>query len=109
MVVTTDQVRLGVKKYIENEIAYKANGLTKFMIYFALPSIDNTVIDYIGKGKDNPLFKDLFDENGNVLLDKLYERATFAADKSGKVVLDRFGIALDRSDVEKIYSYIRES
>ena len=109
MVVTTDQVRVGIKKYIENEIAYKANGLTKFMVYFALPSIDNTVNDYIIKAKDNSLFNDMFDESGNILLDKVYDRASFAADKSGKVVLDKFGIALDRSDVEKMYSYIRES
>jgi hypothetical protein len=109
MVVTIDQTRIGVKKYIENEIAFKASGLTKFMIYFAMPSIDNTVVNYINKGKENPLFEDLFDENGNILLDKVYDRASFASDKSGKILLDKFGIALDRSDVEKIYSYVRES
>lgn len=51
----------------------------------------------------------MFDEDGNVLLDKVYDRAAFAIDKSGKIILDKFGVALDRSDVEKIYSYVRES
>jgi hypothetical protein len=51
----------------------------------------------------------MFDEDGNILLDKLYDRATFAMDKSGKVILDKVGVALDRSDVEKLYSYVRES
>lgn len=47
MIVNTDQVRIGVKKFVENELAHKATGLTKFMIYFALPSIDNTVVNYL--------------------------------------------------------------
>lgn len=109
MVVNTDQVRIGVKKFIENELAHKATGLTKFMIYFALPSIDNSVVNYLNKARENFLFEDMFNEDGNILLDKLYERATFAIDKSGKMILDKVGVALDRSDVEKLYSYIRES
>lgn len=109
MVVSTDQVRIGAKKYIENEIAHKATGLAKFMIYFALPSIDGVIINYICKMKENKIFSDLFDNDGNLHLDKVYDRASFAVDKSGKVILDGFGIALDRSDVEKLYSYIRES
>lgn len=109
MIVNIDQARTGVKKYIENEIAYKASGLTKFMVYFALPSIDSTVYSYINKMKTNDIFADLFDHDGNLQLDKIYDRAIFAADKSGKIYLDKFGLSLDRSDVEKIYSYIRES
>ena len=49
MLVNTDQVRLGVKKYVENELAHKASGLTKFMIYFIMPSIDKKVTDYVCK------------------------------------------------------------
>ena len=56
------------------------------------------------------MFEDMFDENRNIHLDKVYDRAIFAAEKSGnKIFLDKYGIALDRSDIEKIYSYIRES
>lgn len=108
MVVSTDQIRIGTRKYVENEIAYKANGLTKFMIYFALPSIDNSVVNYVNKMRDNDLFSDMF-EDGNMCLDKVYDRAIFAVDKSGKVLLEKFGISLDRSDIEKLYSYVRES
>lgn len=49
MIVNTDQARIGIKKYIENELAQKATGATKFMIYFIMPSIDKKVIDYINK------------------------------------------------------------
>lgn len=109
MIVNTDQVRIGVKKFVESELAHKATGLTKFMIYFALPSIDGTVVNYLNQARENFLFKDMFDEDGNILLDKIYDRAAFAIDKSGKVILDKVGVALDRSDVEKLYSYVRES
>jgi hypothetical protein len=109
MVVNTDQIRIGVKKYVENEIAYKASGLTKFMVYFALPSIDNSAICYVNKMRENDLFSDMFDSDGNMHLDKVYDRAIFAVDKSGKVLLEKFGIALDRSDIEKLYSYVREA
>ena len=47
MIVNTDQIRIGVKKFIESEIAQKATGLTKFMIYFTLPSIDASVVNYL--------------------------------------------------------------
>ena len=56
------------------------------------------------------MFTDMFDENKNVYLDKVYERAIFAAEKSGnKILLEKYGLSLDRSDIEKLYSYIRES
>lgn len=110
MLVNTDQVRIGIKKFIENELAHKATGVTKFMIYFMMPGMDKKVLDYIVKMQDNDMFEEMFDENKNLYLDKVYDRALFAVDKVGnKVLLEKYGIALDRSDLEKMYSYIRES
>ena len=110
MIVNTDQIRIGVKKFVEHELAHKATGITKFMIYFVMPSIDRTVVDYLTKLQNNDMFDEMFDENKNVYLDKVYDRAVFAVEKVGnKLVLEKYGIALDRNDVEKIYSYIREA
>lgn len=110
MVVNTDQIRIGVKKYIENELAHKATGVTKFMIYFIMPSMDKKVLDYIVKMQENEMFEDMFDDNKNVHLDKVYDRALFAVEKLGnKLLLEKYGISMDRADVEKLYSYIRES
>ena len=110
MLVNTDQVRIGVKKFIENELAHKATGVTKFMIYFMMPGMDKKVLEYVVKMQDNDMFEEMFDENKNLYLDKVYDRALFAVDRVGnKVLLEKYGIALDRSDLEKIYSYIRES
>lgn len=110
MLVNTDQVRIGIKKFIENELAHKATGVTKFMIYFMMPGMDKKVLDYVVQMQNNDMFEEMFDENKNLYLDKVYDRALFAVDKVGnKVLLEKYGIALDRSDLEKIYSYIRES
>ena len=49
MLVNTDQVRIGVKKFIENELAHKTTSVTKFMIYFMMPGTDKKVLDYIVK------------------------------------------------------------
>ena len=110
MIVNTDQVRMGIKKYVECELAQKASGVTKFMIYFVMPSIDKKVNAYISSMQSNEMFEDMFDDNKCVYLDKVYDRAVFAVEKSGnKIYVDKYGIALDRNDIEKIYSYIRES
>jgi hypothetical protein len=110
MLVNTDQIRIGVKKYVEHELAHKATGLTKFMIYFVMPSIDKTVVDYVSKMQDNEMFEDMFDENKNMHIDRVYDRAVFAVEKVGnKIFIEKYGIALDRGDIEKIYSYVRES
>jgi hypothetical protein len=109
MLVNTDQIRIGVKKYIENELAQKASGVTKFVIYFVMPSMDKKITDYIHQLHGNDMFADMFDENKNIYLDRVYERAVYAAEKSGnKILLEKYGISLDRGDLEKIYSYIRE-
>jgi hypothetical protein len=110
MIVNTDQIRMGIKKYVEYELAQKATGVTKFMIYFVMPSIDKKISNYINGMQTNEMFEDMFDENKCVQLDKVYDRAVYAIEKSGnKVYIEKYGIALDRNDVEKIYSYIRES
>jgi hypothetical protein len=56
------------------------------------------------------MFEDMFDDNKNMHLDKVYDRALFAVEKLGnKLLLEKYGISMDRGDVEKLYSYIRES
>ena len=107
MVVSIDQLRAGVKKYVETEIAGKATGVVKFLAYFMLPSIDKGVVDYINKAKESPIFSEMFNENGHVMIDEVYNRAVFAMDKSGKVLIDKFNLTLDRTDVEKLYQYVK--
>ena len=95
MVVSIDQARVGVKKYVETEIAGKAAGAVRFMVYFLLPSIDKGVVDYINKAKESSMLSEMFNENGHILLDTVYDRAIFAMDKSGKLFLDKYNLHFD--------------
>lgn len=106
-IVSTDQVRIGIKKYLEAEVAPKANSLTKFFIYFMMPSIDKEAVKLMSQARELSFTSDLFDANGNVLLDEVYSRALDAAERSGKIVLEKFNLAMDKTDVEKLYRYIQ--
>lgn len=106
MVVTLEQIQVGVLKYVETEIAAKATGLTKFMVYFALPSLPKMIAEKLLQAKESPLFADIFDENGNVKLAEARTRALEALKRSGKLYIKEIGYFVDETDVELIYKYI---
>ena len=103
--VTLQQVEQGIIHYVEAEIAQKAVGPTKFMAYFILPQIPKKVEQLFSQYKDNALFKDYLDENGNIHLDEVYNAAKTAIRKSGQIQM--FGIIFNESDVDKLYSFIK--
>lgn len=105
MFVNAEQIRLGVNNFIENEIAKKAVGANKFLVYFIMPMINKKLSNYIETFKNNELTKDMFDTNGNVDLDKVYNMAKQAVQKSGQFVL--FGIVFNETDIDKLYNYIK--
>ena len=105
MFVNEQQVQLGISNFIENEIAKKAVGINKFMTYLALPIINKKVLQYIETYSQNPLTKDIFDENRNVDIDVLYNMAKSAVQKSGQFVM--YGIVFNETDIDKLYLYIK--
>jgi hypothetical protein len=104
MFVNTQQVQIGVTNYIEQEIASKAVGFQKFAIFFVLPKINNVIAHYMLEFKNNPIVKDMFNENGDVNIDELYNMAKQAVRKSGQFAV--YGVLLNESDIDKIYAYI---
>ena len=104
MFVNTQQVQIGVTNYIEQEIASKAVGFQKFATYFVLPKVNKVIEQYMIQLKDNPIVKDMFNENGDVNIDELYNMAKQAVRKSGQFAV--YGVLLDESDIDKIYAYI---
>lgn len=103
MTVNTEQIQRGITSYVENEIASKATGLKKFMIFFMLPSMQKTVADYVGTMKK--MLPDLFDENGNADIDRIYNLAKVAIQKSGQI--EYLGIIFNESDIDSIYVHIK--
>ena len=104
MYVNTEQVQIGVTNFIDQEIGSKAVGFQKFAIYFVLPKVNKVVANYMHQLKDNPIMSDMFNENGDVNLDDLYNTAKQAVRKSGQFAV--YGVILNETDIDRIYSYI---
>jgi hypothetical protein len=104
MFVSMQQVQIGFTNYVEQEIARQASGKEKFLYYLALPRVGKLAEGFINGFKDNPMAKDLFDENGNMDLNKLYSEATDAIRKSGKFAM--LGIWVSEDTLKTIYGYI---
>ena len=51
------------------------------------------------------VFKDYFDETGNVKLDDLYNAAKAAIAKSGQFTM--YGLIFNEADIDKLYEYIK--
>lgn len=107
MAVTLQQVKAGIGNYADAELGRKAQGMAKFGVYFMLPRLDKLVDGYYAKAVNNPLFSDMFDSNGNVELEAVYEAAKAAMDKSGQ--LEMYGFRFGRSDIDMLYDYIRNT
>ena len=105
MFVNTQQVQMGVTKFIENELGHKAVGFDIFKIYFLLPIINNKIVGIVQSFAENSLTKDMFDENKHIDIDSVYNMAKNAIQKSGKFMMA--GIVFDEGDVDKLYRYIR--
>lgn len=107
MFVSINQVQVGITNFIEEEIAKKAVGSNKFMVYFAMPIINKKIEQYVLKFSENDLTKEMFDEQKNVDIDKIYNMAKDAIRKSGQFVM--YGIMFNETDIDKLYTYIRRS
>ena len=105
MYVTIDQVKNGAVSFVEREIAAKAVGFQKFMTYMALPFIGDAVVNYANTYRENAMTAKLFNENGEVNIEELYNMAKAAVRKSGQFTV--YGVILGETDIDKIYNYIR--
>ena len=105
MYVNKDQIQRGVNRYIDAELGAKAVGYNKFLIYFAEPFINKKVNEYLTTFSKNELTKEMFDENGNIDLDSVYNLSKTAIRKSGQ--FSAYGIIFCESDFDKLYNYIR--
>ena len=81
MFVNQEEIKLGIAKYVDNEIASKATGFNKFMVYFAMPIINKKVESFVKSFSDNEMTSDFFNENKQVDIDKVYNMAKDAIKK----------------------------
>lgn len=109
MSITVEQLYVAILKYIDTEIAQKANTLTKAIIYFVSPSIPKYIVKKVDDIKDSGLVSDIFDEHGNILLDEAYTRAKDAVNKSGKILIPKINYFVDASDIDILYRLIKDN
>lgn len=102
--VNVQQIERGVANYIETEIASKAIGVKKFVVYFMIPQINKKIADTITSLSGNAMFAGLCDESGNIDLDAVYTQAKDAIRHTGQIELA--GIAFNEGDIDSLYRYI---
>ncbi len=104
MIVNVQQIQRGLANYMDAEIAQKAVGVKKFAVYFLIPQINQKVTDTISELNKNNMFAPLFDEHGNIDLDKVYSQAKDAIHKTGQI--EFAGIVFTENDIDSLYRYI---
>lgn len=109
MIVTLEHIHAGLAKYVDTEVAPKATGLTKFMVYFFVPSLKKIVNTKLEQLKATGLADDLFTEDGLIELDEAYNRAKTAIQHSGKIMIPQIGYIIDETDVDKLYQLIKNA
>ena len=110
--VTMIQVKNGLVKYIDADILPHLTGFKKVALgaYAALAA--NNLVTMMEKYKNSPAISilDVIDENDNVDIDKLYQAFSSMMPDGQKYSIDipMIGeLRVDRSDLEKLYQYIR--
>lgn len=105
MYVNTEQIQIGAKKFIFNDLALKGNSIDRFLVYFLEPFITSEIPAYVKKFSDNFFLKNMFDENKNLDLEKCYNYAKNAIQKSGQIFIE--GFPFTETDIDKLYAYIK--
>lgn len=106
--INLNQVKAALNLFIENEIAAKADGVTKFLAYFVLGSMQNTFDSYLKTITANPLFalSDMYNKETNqVDVDKLHAYAKSAMEKTGSITL--YGMIFKPEDIDTLFNYMR--
>lgn len=111
--VSMNQVQKGLMKYIDNDVLPHLTGMKRvgLGIYSGLAAQNFGAM--VEKYKDHPAVSvlDVIDDNGNVDIDKLYKAAApmFSSGERHTISIPLIGdMTVDRSDLEKLYQYIKE-
>ena len=110
--VTMQQVKTGLVKYIDTDVLPHLTGvkLIGLGVYTALAA-DN-LVNVLNQYKEHPAVSvlQIIDKDGNVDIDKLYQAMApqFANGEKQTISIPLIGdMTVDRSDLEKLYRYIK--
>lgn len=102
-----NQVENGIITYLQNEIAAKAPGPMKFIIYTGSYLGANSIHTILEQYLEHPMAKTLkiVSDDGDIDVDNLYTAMKQAINKIGS--FEYLGIKFNEIDVDNLYSYIR--
>jgi hypothetical protein len=108
MKIAIQQAETAIMEFIEQEIARKATGLTKFATYFLMGAMQGKVPNIISNLQSNPIVSllDVFTEDGHIHLDNIYSWAKNAMERANAVTIS--GITFNSMDVDKLYEIMRQ-
>ncbi len=112
--VSMNQVQLGLARYIDSEILPHLSGAKKIGLGIYSSLAAQNLSNFLNSKKDHPAISmlNIIDPAGNVDIDKVYQAAVHSFPEGEKVRMDipLIGeLILDRSDLEKVYRYIKDS
>lgn len=107
MIVTREQICNGVVNYIAGDLAPKLPGLKKFGLFTALPGIPTAVTEKIEEFRGSALYRDCFDENGNIILELACDRLTNGMQHCESIEYE--GFRFREADVTTLREYIERS
>ena len=107
MIISVEQARKAVSMFVENEIAAKASGMTRFGAYFFLGAMQNKFNGIVVDLLRNPIVAamELTDVNGNIKIDEVYNAARSAMEKCGSI--SAMGIIFNQADLDKLYQLMQ--
>lgn len=102
MKATKQEIKMGIKRYVDKELSPQLHGAKGVGIRILLAvGIDGVAEKYL----EHPMLETIgIKDVEGIELDKLYEVAKQEVEKEGKVEVA--GILFDASDVEKLYQEI---
>ena len=111
--VSMDKVKRGIARYLDQEFTAKMNGWQKWVFGTVSAMYIENSAQVIQKVQNHPAAKalNLFDESGNVAVDRVYQHLRMQAQKGPITVeIPLIGaVTLNESDVEKLYNCIMQA
>lgn len=110
--VTINQIQSGILQYIEKDLMPHLDGLKKVGLGVYATLAAGNIAAMIMSYKDHPAVKmlDVFGENNEIDIDKLYNAAVpyYSNGEKQTVSIPLIGdFTMDKSDIDKLYRYIK--
>jgi hypothetical protein len=107
--ITHEQLRLALTRYIDAEFVQKVPGLKKWLVVLAVPEILSTFDKMMEENKEMLIARSYMHPNGMIDIDRVYQEIRQIAHETGEVIehLPLFGdVKFSVEDIDKLHRMI---